>query len=303
MKKNFLILALLLVASIVWAQPALLPPRGFAALVEAPTNSTTFPIIVWDAESQREVLGTPVQFMIEASGAEPLAYQWYFKNTNNVISKISGATSSNYATVIASNNVGGYYNIVTNSFGSVTSSIAPLAVAPPTVTIRLSWNYTNAAKIHHYELLSTPALGSGFTLLTNSGLGTNMAFVYYKTNLSGFLSSNRFYRVKGILLSTNIPSVQLAWNYDPLQRTNIAGFYIYYGSDGSRVYTNKTLIGNTLSGQINGLSKGRTYYFAAVAVNALGVESDFSDEVSYATPLTEPSTNSVGVQIKLVLEK
>jgi hypothetical protein len=77
-------------------------------------------------------------------------------------------------------------------------------------------------------------------------------------------------------------SVALAWN--PSSSTNVAGYKIYYGVACS-VYTNAISVGNSTNATVTGLVEGATYYFAATAVDALGVESPFSNETSYSVPV------------------
>jgi hypothetical protein len=67
----------------------------------------------------------------------------------------------------------------------------------------------------------------------------------------------------------------------------VTGFNVYYGAH-SRGYTNFMILGNTTSISISNLVPGAIYYFAATCVNAVGLESDFSDEASYFVP---PSSN------------
>jgi hypothetical protein len=75
----------------------------------------------------------------------------------------------------------------------------------------------------------------------------------------------------------------LAWNRS--SDTNVAGYNVYYGG-ASGTYTNKISAGNTTNTTLSGLVQGTTYYFAATAYAASGLESSFSSEVSYAVPLT-----------------
>ena len=94
--------------------------------------------------------------------------------------------------------------------------------------------------------------------------------------------------LKGILLllsacfihcAVYAAEVNLAW--DPNTETDVAGYKVYYGL-GSRSYDRVMEVGNTTSCVVTGLEQGRTYYFAATAVNTSNVESDFSNEVSAA---------------------
>ena len=58
--------------------------------------------------------------------------------------------------------------------------------------------------------------------------------------------------------------VTLAW--DPNTEPDVAGYKVYYGS-GSRNYDHVMDVGNSTNCVVTGLELGRTYYFAATAVN------------------------------------
>jgi hypothetical protein len=83
-------------------------------------------------------------------------------------------------------------------------------------------------------------------------------------------------------------SVTLAWN--PSISTNVAGYKIYYGLACS-VYCNTISVGNSTNVTVTGLVEGATYYFAATAVDALGIESQFSNETSYSVPTNSAPTS------------
>jgi hypothetical protein len=85
-------------------------------------------------------------------------------------------------------------------------------------------------------------------------------------------------------------SVTLGW--DPNPAADIAGYNVYYGL-ASRSYTNSVNAGNTTTNRITGLSSGVTYYFTATAYNTSGVESDFSNEISYTVPPAQANTPPV----------
>lgn len=82
-------------------------------------------------------------------------------------------------------------------------------------------------------------------------------------------------------LSWGGQSVTLAW--DPNSETDLAGYIVYWGS-ASRNYTNAVNVGNVTTNTVSGLMDGVSYYFAVTAYNTNGLESDFSDEVSYGAP-------------------
>lgn len=83
---------------------------------------------------------------------------------------------------------------------------------------------------------------------------------------------------------TNSPptqSVTLGW--DLIGDSNVVGYKIYYGT-ASHTYTNVVVLGNTNNGTVTGLVTGTTYYFAATSFDGAGIESPFSDELSYTVP-------------------
>ena len=52
----------------------------------------------------------------------------------------------------------------------------------------------------------------------------------------------------------------------------------------SRNYTQRIDEGNVSTGTVIGLVPGTTYYFAVTAYNAAGLDSPYSNEVSYQAP-------------------
>ncbi|MBI5772017.1 MAG: immunoglobulin domain-containing protein, partial [Verrucomicrobia bacterium] len=82
------------------------------------------PAITAQPQSQPGLMGGSVAFSVSASGSAPLSYQWKKDGAD-----LTGATSS---TLLVSNlqaaSAGGYTVIVSNSAGSVTSSVAALTV-------------------------------------------------------------------------------------------------------------------------------------------------------------------------------
>jgi hypothetical protein len=79
----------------------------------------------------------------------------------------------------------------------------------------------------------------------------------------------------------NANSVTLAW--DPSPGGNITSYTIYFGP-ASGVYTNSIDVGTATSATISNLVAGATYFFAATATDSSGLESEFSNEVSYTVP-------------------
>jgi hypothetical protein len=81
-------------------------------------------------------------------------------------------------------------------------------------------------------------------------------------------------------------SVTLAWDASP--DASVTGYRIYYGP-ATASYTNSASLGNVTNATLTNLVAGTTYFIAATALDAIGLESDFSNETTYTVPTT--STN------------
>ena len=85
--------------------------------------------------------------------------------------------------------------------------------------------------------------------------------------------------------SGNASVVSFAWdppakNVDGSPLTDLAGYKLYFGS-ASRDYTNCMDLGDMTSFTVSNLTSGVTYYFSVRSYNSAGVESDFSEELSW----------------------
>lgn len=84
------------------------------------------PSISIQPQSFTNVVGFNANFSVTAAGSAPLRYQWLFNGTPM-------ATSTNATlgfTIASTNDAGNYSVVITNLFGSITSSVAALAVTP-----------------------------------------------------------------------------------------------------------------------------------------------------------------------------
>jgi hypothetical protein len=83
-------------------------------------------------------------------------------------------------------------------------------------------------------------------------------------------------------------SVSLVW--DSSADSNIAGYKIYYGTT-SHDYTSSVDVGKVTQASIAIPSANKTYYFAATTYDTSGLESDYSNEATYApAPDYKPPT-------------
>jgi subtilase family serine protease len=133
------------------------------------TNSATvvlsnLPSITAQPQAQVVLAGMSAVFTAQAGGALPLTYQWCLAGT-----LISGATGSGYTLPNVQPQDGGLYDVVvTNGFGSVTSTVAKLSV------------------VNRPSLVSPSLTTNGmFTFLLSGDAGFNYA-IERTTNLSNW---------------------------------------------------------------------------------------------------------------------
>jgi alpha-tubulin suppressor-like RCC1 family protein len=103
--------------------------HNLALVAEVPAGP---PLISLAPANHATDVGSPVNFLVDASGAPPLAYQWFFNGTN----AIAGATFTELLlTNVQPRDSGAYTVIVSNAFGAITSSPAILTVlgSPPSI--------------------------------------------------------------------------------------------------------------------------------------------------------------------------
>ncbi|MGA2241784.1 MAG: glycosyl hydrolase family 28 protein [Verrucomicrobiota bacterium] len=96
------------------------------------TSVPVAPTIVTQPQSVDVSSGQNVTFTVVPNGTLPLSYQWYF-NTNTPVANATNATLT--LTNVQPANEGGYFVVITNSYGSVTSVVATLTGnTPPSIT-------------------------------------------------------------------------------------------------------------------------------------------------------------------------
>jgi uncharacterized repeat protein (TIGR03803 family) len=164
------------------------------------------PAITLQPQDYTVIASNTASFTNAATGTAPLSYQWYF-NTNTLL---SGQTGAILVLPSATTNQAGYYTvIVTNLYGSATSSPATLTVitivAPAitqqpqnfTVTNGYTAAFTNVATgtaplfYQWYFNTHTPVNGATGPVLTLSPATTNSAGYYtvVVTNAAGSITS------------------------------------------------------------------------------------------------------------------
>ncbi len=152
--------------------PPTIASSGFSpfAVYYGTHDSSFLPSILVQPQGQAVLGGTTnVTFHVVATGQDPLYYQWQF-NRNN----LNGATGTNYMLpVVSTNDAGDYTVIVTNSYGSVTSSVAVLVVEyPPFITAQPLSQTVNFSDIVSFSTLAPGVPTPTFQWSLN---GTNIA--------------------------------------------------------------------------------------------------------------------------------
>jgi hypothetical protein len=116
------------------------------------------PGILTPPSSQRVTLGKNATFNVVAGGSPPLQYQWRFNGV-----ALAGATGSTLTFTVGTASGGSYSVVVTNAFGSVTSTDAvlevnypPVADAGATMPLVLSANNSNAIVVLNGSRSSDP---------------------------------------------------------------------------------------------------------------------------------------------------
>jgi alpha-tubulin suppressor-like RCC1 family protein len=143
--------------------------------------------------AQTVLAGSNVTFAVAATGAGPLAYQWYFNGN-----AISGATATNYSFTAADPTFdGGYSVVVTNAYGSITSSVAALTVnetsslalsasANPAVcpgSVAFTANVTPSAATGTVQFLTNGVVFDVETLADGTATSVTLATLSAGTNL------------------------------------------------------------------------------------------------------------------------
>jgi hypothetical protein len=184
-----------------------LPTLSFQ-VIPAPLAITTQPL------TQTVLAGSNVTFIVAGTGAQPLAYQWYFDGA-----AITGATATNYSfTATDPTYAGNYTVVITNAYSCITSSVAALTVDLPTTLTLTSWLNPSGYKaglaftanltpsdatgmvqfLTNGVLFDTKALNSGMATsvtLNTLPVGTNVVAAIYSGNSTFWASTNSLAQV------------------------------------------------------------------------------------------------------------
>jgi len=169
-------------------------PYGSVTSSNATLTVNVPPAIVVPPVSQEAILGSNATFTVTATGDTPLSYQWRFNGVN-----IAGATGANFTvTNVQAASVGLYSVVVSNPFGTATSTnatillrtppfvvTAPQSGHPQSLTILRGSNATftvtaggSPPLAYQWLFNGTPIAGATNNVLNLSNVPTNQAGLY-----------------------------------------------------------------------------------------------------------------------------
>jgi alpha-tubulin suppressor-like RCC1 family protein len=132
-------------------------------------------------------LGGDASFSVAATGKAPLSYQWQLNGVNLTdMGQISGSLSNTLNLgMITANEAGGYRVIVTNAYGSITSTVAALAIVPfPIITSQPQSVTVGSGAPASFSVAANGTAPLSFQWLENGNALTDGGII------SGSLSSN-----------------------------------------------------------------------------------------------------------------
>jgi fibronectin type 3 domain-containing protein len=93
--------------------------------------------------------------------------------------------------------------------------------------------------------------------------------------------------------TTPLATQSLTLGWTPSPSTNVAGYHIYYGSDGTNFQYEMDAGTNTIF-EVSGLQEGETNSFVVTAYDAQGVDSAPSNLITYVVPGTVNIASKAG---------
>jgi len=157
------------------------------------------PQIVTDLSNQVVLAGSTVQFTVSASSSVPMTYQWYFNTNAPIFSPLAFATLT--LPDVTPQSAGLYSVVITNAFGSVTSSVASLTVVIPAVNnitrsvdgnVTLNFTGLPNASTRIWATTNLDSPDGWQPIFTNTTTSTNSTWQFIDTNAIGYPC--RFYR-------------------------------------------------------------------------------------------------------------
>jgi hypothetical protein len=223
------------------------------------------PLITSNPQPVTVYVGKPATFSVTALGLN-LRYQWYSNTVNTAIgTRLTGETNSTYSFISITNSNGRYYAVViTNTFGSTTSSPALLTVSSlPYITLQpLGFTITNGDSVTFTSTAAGPApLAYQWLFQTNLLIAgaTNTALVFTNANQPGAYSmkvTNNYGSTTSSLAQLTVVGrpIMLSAKFDAASGSYAFGYVNFAGS------TNRLWASTNLSA---------TNFWRAIATNVM----------------------------------
>jgi uncharacterized repeat protein (TIGR03803 family) len=160
---------------------------NYLSIVQPLSAAASSPVISSQPQSLMVTNGNPAAFAVTAAGSPPLAYQWRKNGTNLFngvnLSNLSGATTNVLLlNAAAANDAGSYSVVITNAYGSVTSSVALLTVIPAGSS---TTNGTSFTVLHTFSALAVGTPGNADGANPYAGVTGSGGRIYGVTELGG----------------------------------------------------------------------------------------------------------------------
>jgi hypothetical protein len=180
---------------------------------------------------------------------------------------------------------------VNNPGGSVSITTSPLVTDPLAVSMS-----GQTSELLLGQTMTVRALVTGYTGTCTYGwfvngepkssaqsctLGSDLPLGTYRLDLVVIASDGlRSGSCSHIFTVSEPAQVTLMW--DPNTETDLSGYKLHYGVSSGN-YVSSVDVGNLTNYTITGLTRNTTYYIAATAYSTAGLESDYSNEVVFAS--------------------
>src|SRR5439155_304103 len=149
------------------------------------------PTITGQPVSQTVTAGQPATFSVTATGTAPLSYQWQRGGV-----PISGATLASYTapSTTSADNGAQFTVVVSNTAGSVASSVATLTVnSPPTITSQPASRTGTAPLGYQWQRAGVPISGAtlaSYTTPPTTSTDNGAQFTVVVSNTAGSVTSS-----------------------------------------------------------------------------------------------------------------
>jgi hypothetical protein len=295
----------------------------------------TLPYFITQPTSQTVTNGASLTFSATAGGGLPLNYQWLFNGTNLPAGGNVSGTTSNVLSITAAttNNSGNYNLIVTNSHGSVTSSVAVLTVGfapafsaqPTNLTVLSGDNAVFSAAVSGSTPLVYQWRKNGANLVNGAGISgatsNILTLTAVTTNSSGnynlFITNNFSVSTSSVAtLTVNLLSstVALASSENPsgfkdnvhftaaITPTNASGNAQFF-TNGVVFDTEPVAAGAAVSTNISSLLRGTNFITAVYTGDAsyLPASNSLAQVVTNHPPVAAPAfyTNTANFTLNI----